>query len=201
MFNSISAENYRKPEITGTKLNNKHKQEKSEERFMIISISGIEYGLSITNVYGIFKEKVITPLPEYIDFIPGFISSGNKNILVIDLACKLGASLPMKIAIIKQACIIVLKIKGLYTGIIIDKLPVARYICAEEQYKTINRNLIFKSGGKDTSSPDGNGDCLIVDVGSIISSEEKKKNQSLIDSFQFLNGQDKIQMKKQNNVS
>lgn len=91
--------------------------EDKEEKFLTFVLGHEEYGLEILKVREIISVMEITEVPQVPDFIKGVINLRGKVIPVIDLRLKFGMP---PIEYNRETCIIVVNVKDLLLGIVVD---------------------------------------------------------------------------------
>jgi len=91
--------------------------ENKEEKFLTFVLGQEEYGLEILKVREIISVMEITEVPQVPDFIKGVINLRGKVIPVIDLRLKFGMP---PIEYNRETCIIVVNVKDLLLGIVVD---------------------------------------------------------------------------------
>ena len=88
-----------------------------EGKYLTFVLCGEEYGLEILKVREIIGIMGITPVPQTPNFIKGVINLRGKVIPVVDLRLKFGFQ---EAEYTKETCIIVVEVKDVLTGIIVD---------------------------------------------------------------------------------
>lgn len=88
-----------------------------EGKYLTFVLCGEEYGLEILKVREIIGIMGITPVPQTPTFIKGVINLRGKVIPVVDLRLKFGFQ---EAEYTKETCIIVVEVKDVLTGIIVD---------------------------------------------------------------------------------
>lgn len=88
-----------------------------ENQFLTFGIEKETYAIDLLNVMEIIRLIQITPIPETFNFIKGIINLRGKIIPVMDVRMRF--NLPEK-AYEDRTCIIVVSIKGLEMGLIVD---------------------------------------------------------------------------------
>ncbi len=106
-----------------------------EGKYLTFVLCGEEYGLEILKVREIIGIMGITPVPQTPQFIKGVINLRGKVIPVVDLRLKFGFQ---EVDYTKETCIIVVEVKGLLTGIIVDTVSEVLDITNEELETTPN---------------------------------------------------------------
>ena len=106
-----------------------------EGKYLTFVLCGEEYGLEILKVREIIGIMGITPVPQTPQFIKGVINLPGKVIPVVDLRLKFGFQ---EVDYTKETCIIVVEVKGLLTGIIVDTVSEVLDITNEELETTPN---------------------------------------------------------------
>ncbi len=86
-------------------------------KFLSFQLLGEEYALNAMKVREILGIIGITPVPQTPDFVKGVVNLRGKVIPVIDLRIRLG--LP-EASYTEETCIIVVEVRGVHMGIIID---------------------------------------------------------------------------------
>lgn len=106
-----------------------------EGKYLTFVLCGEEYGLEILKVREIIGIMGITPVPQTPQFIKGVINLRGKVIPVVDLRLKFGFQ---EVDYTKETCIIVVEVKGVLTGIIVDTVSEVLDITNEELETTPN---------------------------------------------------------------
>lgn len=88
-----------------------------EGKYLTFVLCGEEYGIEILKVREIIGIMKITPVPQTLCHIKGVINLRGKVIPVIDLRLKFGLQ---EITYTKETCIIVIEVKNILTGIVVD---------------------------------------------------------------------------------
>ncbi|MEK6621976.1 MAG: chemotaxis protein CheW [Planctomycetota bacterium] len=106
-----------------------------EGKYLTFVLCGEEYGLEILKVREIIGIMGITPVPQTPKFIKGVINLRGKVIPVVDLRLKFGFD---EVDYTKETCIIVVEVKSVLTGIIVDTVSEVLDITNEELETTPN---------------------------------------------------------------
>ncbi|MEK7776980.1 MAG: chemotaxis protein CheW [Planctomycetota bacterium] len=106
-----------------------------EGKYLTFVLCGEEYGLEILKVREIIGIMGITPVPQTPKFIKGVINLRGKVIPVVDLRLKFGFD---EVDYTKETCIIVVEVKDVLTGIIVDTVSEVLDITNEELETTPN---------------------------------------------------------------
>lgn len=106
-----------------------------EGKYLTFVLCGEEYGLEILKVREIIGIMGITPVPQTPKFIKGVINLRGKVIPVVDLRLKFGFD---EMDYTKETCIIVVEVKDVLTGIIVDTVSEVLDITNEELETTPN---------------------------------------------------------------
>ena len=106
-----------------------------EGKYLTFELCGEEYGLEILKVREIIGIMGITPVPQTPKFIKGVINLRGKVIPVVDLRLKFGFD---EVDYTKETCIIVVEVKSVLTGIIVDTVSEVLDITNEELETTPN---------------------------------------------------------------
>ena len=114
-------EQKRKPDITGVSSH--------EGKYLTFVLCGEEYGIEILKVREIIGIMNITPVPQTPGHIKGVINLRGKVIPVIDLRSKFGFE---EISHTKETCIIVVEVRNILTGIIVDTVSEVLDVNGEE---------------------------------------------------------------------
>jgi purine-binding chemotaxis protein CheW len=88
-------------------------------KFLTFFLAGEEYGLEILKVHEIIGMLPITRVPRTPEFIRGVINLRGKVIPIVDLRSKFG--MPYQ-AEAPETCIIVVQVKGVSIGVVVDKV-------------------------------------------------------------------------------
>lgn len=91
--------------------------ESHEGKYLTFVLYGEEYGIEILKVREIIGIMNITPVPQTPDHIKGVINLRGKVIPIIDLRTNFGFQ---EAAHTKETCIIVVEVKNVLTGVIVD---------------------------------------------------------------------------------
>jgi len=87
-------------------------------KYLTFFLAGEEYGLEILKVSEIIGMQPITRVPRMPEFVRGVINLRGKVIPITDLRKKFGMSLDG----VDDSCIIVVQMKGVQTGIVVDRV-------------------------------------------------------------------------------
>jgi purine-binding chemotaxis protein CheW len=87
-------------------------------KYLTFFLAGEEYGLEILKVSEIIGLQPITRVPRMPDFVRGVINLRGKVIPITDLRRKFG----MTTDDASDSCIIVVQMKGVQTGIVVDRV-------------------------------------------------------------------------------
>ncbi len=86
-------------------------------KYLIFFLCGEEYGIEVLKVKEIVGIMNITPVPRMPEYVRGIINLRGKVIPVIDLRLKFGFP---KAEYTKETCIIVIEVRNVLTGIVVD---------------------------------------------------------------------------------
>ena len=98
-------------------------------KYLTFVLNEEEYGLEILKVREIIGIMGITPVPQTPNFIKGVINLRGKVIPVVDLRLKFGFQ---ESEHTKETCVIVVEVKGVLTGIIVDTVSEVLDVSDEE---------------------------------------------------------------------
>jgi purine-binding chemotaxis protein CheW len=87
-------------------------------KYLTFFLAGEEYGLEILKVSEIIGMQPVTRVPRMPEFVRGVINLRGKVIPITDLRRKFG----MEVAGQDDSCIIVVQMKGVQTGIVVDSV-------------------------------------------------------------------------------
>jgi purine-binding chemotaxis protein CheW len=87
-------------------------------KYLTFFLAGEEYGLEILKVSEIIGMQPITRVPRMPEFVRGVINLRGKVIPITDLRRKFGMELDGQ----EDSCIIVVQMKGVQTGIVVDRV-------------------------------------------------------------------------------
>ncbi|GAA0076500.1 chemotaxis protein CheW [Clostridium sp. CTA-5] len=94
-------------------------EDTQKDKYLIFSIDRQDYGIDIENVIEIICIQPITEVPELPDYIKGVINLRGKIIPVMDIRLKLKKEAKKYD---DRTCIIIVEIKGICIGFIIDRV-------------------------------------------------------------------------------
>ena len=114
---------------TGENITDTAEAKCKEGKYLTFVLSQEEYGLEILKVREIISVMDITEVPQVPDFIKGVINLRGKVIPVIDLRLKFG--LPA-MEYNRETCIIVVNVKDLLVGIVVDTVAEVLDISEDE---------------------------------------------------------------------
>lgn len=100
-----------------------------EGKYLTFVLCGEEYGIEILKVREIIGIMNITPVPQTPDHIKGVINLRGKVIPVIDLRLKFGFQ---QAEYTKETCIIVVEVRNVLTGIIVDTVSEVLDVSSKE---------------------------------------------------------------------
>lgn len=115
------AEQEKKPDIPKTSSH--------EGKYLTFILCNEEYGIEIMKVREIIGIMNITPVPQTPGYIKGVINLRGKVIPVIDLRLKFGFN---EAHYTKETCIIVVEVKNVLTGVIVDTVSEVLDVNGEE---------------------------------------------------------------------
>ena len=98
------------------------------EKFLSFFLGDEEYGVEILKVHEIIGMLPITRVPRTPDFVRGVINLRGKVIPIVDLRRKFG----MPEAGRAENCIIVVQVRGVSIGIVVDRVSEVLSIAAEQ---------------------------------------------------------------------
>jgi purine-binding chemotaxis protein CheW len=98
-------------------------------KFLTFFLAGEEYGLEILKVHEIIGMLPVTRVPRTPDFIRGVINLRGKVIPIMDLR---GKFLMPPAEQVQETCIIVVQVRGVQMGIVVDKVSEVSAIASEE---------------------------------------------------------------------
>jgi len=104
-----------------------------EGKYLTFELGGEEYGLEILKVKEIIGIMNITSVPQTPDYVKGVINLRGKVIPVIDLRLKFGMELA---EYTERTCIIVVDIKDMVMGVVVDSVSEVLNIREEEIEET-----------------------------------------------------------------
>jgi purine-binding chemotaxis protein CheW len=87
-------------------------------KFLSFYLADEEYGVEILKVHEIIKMLPITRVPRTPEFIRGVINLRGKVIPIVDLRAKFGMSREGA----EESCIIVVQIRGVQIGVVVDRV-------------------------------------------------------------------------------
>ncbi len=87
-------------------------------KYLTFFLAGEEYGLEILKVSEIISMQPITRVPRMPEFVRGVINLRGKVIPITDLRKKFN----MDLEGVDDSCIIVVQMKGIQTGIVVDRV-------------------------------------------------------------------------------
>jgi purine-binding chemotaxis protein CheW len=87
-------------------------------KYLTFFLAGEEYGLEILKVSEIIGMQPITRVPRMPEFVRGVINLRGKVIPITDLRRKFGMDIDGQ----EDSCIIVVQMKGVQTGIVVDRV-------------------------------------------------------------------------------
>ncbi len=119
-------------------------------RFLTFALGSEVFGLEIRHVTQIVGVLPITPIPETPEFVKGVINLRGKILPVIDMRLKFKKT---PIAYDDRTCIIIVDIKDVSVGLIVDNVAEVLTIADEDiapppQYSSGSQNRYIKGVGK-----------------------------------------------------
>ncbi len=123
-------------------------------KFLTFFLAGEEYGIEILKVHEIIGMMPITSVPRTPRFIRGVINLRGKVIPIVDLRLKFGMASKEQT---EETCIIVVLVRGIEMGVVVDKVSEVLDIAAKDVENTpsfgadVNTDYILgigKSQGK-----------------------------------------------------
>lgn len=144
-------------------------EDTQKDKFLTFSLETEEYGIEIKYVTEIIGIQDITEVPEQPEYVKGIINLRGKIIPVIDVRLRFKKCIK---EYNDRTCIIVVDIKGLSVGLIVDSVAEVMNIPQEEivEPPQVNKgvhNRYIKGIGKSGSSIK-----LILDCDKLLSDEE-----------------------------
>lgn len=107
-------------------------EEESEDirqgKYMTFQVGTDHFGIELKYVNEIIQMQPVTPIPEVEDFIKGLVNLRGKIIPVIDVADRFGKD---SFEYNDRTCIIVIEVKGVEVGLIIENI--AEVVSIEEE--------------------------------------------------------------------
>jgi len=97
-------------------------------KYLTFFLGNEEYGLKILTVHEIIGMMPVTRVPRTPDFIRGVINLRGKVIAVVDLRIRFG----MEVVETQDVCIIVVQVRGIQMGIVVDRVSEVVNIAPEE---------------------------------------------------------------------
>jgi len=97
-------------------------------KYLTFFLSAEEYGLKILAVHEIIGMMPVTRVPRTPDFILGVINLRGKVIPVVDLRIRFS----MPVVDTQDVCIIVVQVRGIQMGIVVDRVSEVANIAASE---------------------------------------------------------------------
>jgi len=149
--------------------------------YLTFTLADEEYGLEILKVREIISLCEITSVPKTPEFIKGVINLRGKIIPVIDLRMKF--KMP-KVEPTNEACIIVVSMDPLETGILVDRVSEVMEIDSQDIETTpqfgsnVNTNFILGMGKV------GEKVTILLDIAKVLSNEDSSVVQSLTQTEQ-----------------
>jgi purine-binding chemotaxis protein CheW len=97
-------------------------------KYLTFFLGNEEYGLQILTVHEIIGMMPVTRVPRTPDFIKGVLNLRGKVIPVIDLRIRFG----LEVTVAADVCIIVVQVRGIQMGIVVDRVSEVVSIAGEE---------------------------------------------------------------------
>lgn len=97
-------------------------------KFLTFYLGGEEYGVEILKVHEIIGMLAITRIPRAPEYIRGVVNLRGKVIPIMDLRLRFG----MEAASADENCIIVVQVRGVQIGIVVDQVSEVANIGANE---------------------------------------------------------------------
>jgi purine-binding chemotaxis protein CheW len=98
-------------------------------KFLTFCLADEEYGIEILKVHEIIGMMAVTRVPRTPEYIRGVINLRGKVIPIVDLRMKFG--MESKLAD-EETCIIVVRVRGIQMGIVVDKVSEVRDISNDD---------------------------------------------------------------------
>ena len=150
-------------------MNDDEGDEIQENQFLTFGIEKETYAIDLLNVMEIIRLIQITPIPETFNFIKGIINLRGKIIPVMDVRMRFNLS---EKAYEDRTCIIVVSIKGLEMGLIVDhvsevlEIPETQIDSMPSVSKTASQRFVRGIGKTD------GGVKIILDLDKMLFDEE-----------------------------
>ena len=138
-------------------------------KYLTFVLAGEEYGLEILKVREIIGVMDITPVPRTPEFVKGVINLRGKVIPVVDLRLKFDMD---EMERTEETCIIVVDVRGVEMGIIVDKVSEVLDIVGEniEDAPTfgvdVNTDYILGIGKAEDRVT------ILLDIGKVLTDED-----------------------------
>jgi len=145
-------------------------------KFLIFSLGSEDYGIEIRHVTEIVGIQSVTPIPELPEYVRGVINLRGKIIPVIDV--RLRFKKPTR-EYDDRTCIIIVEIKDLFIGIIIDRVSEVVSIPEEEIAAPPDLNNSFHNKYIKGIGKLGNSVKLLLDCEKLLSEDELESLTSI----------------------
>lgn len=145
------------------------KEEIEGDKFLTFQLQEEEYGLEILKVREIIGVMGITAVPQTPNYVKGVINLRGQVIPVVDLRLKFGLS---ECEYGKRTCIIVVDVKGVHMGIVVDCVSEVMDIETEDIESTpsfgtkFNTDFILGMGKVNSEVK------ILLDIDQVLTSEE-----------------------------
>jgi purine-binding chemotaxis protein CheW len=139
-------------------------------KYLTFLLGQEEYGIEVSYVTEIIGIQPITSVPEVLSYVKGIINLRGKIIPVIDVRLKFGK---MEVEYNNRTCIIVVEIRGISTGLIVDNVAEVLDISDENIVPPPNNKTGFTSSFIKGIGKVGNGVKLLLDCNKLISEDER----------------------------
>lgn len=144
-------------------------EDTQKDRYLTFRIANEEYGIEIMHVLEIIGLYKITPIPEAPDFVKGVINLRGKVIPVLDVRLRFGMESKKYD---ERTCTIVVKMKGITVGLIVDTINEVIQIPAKDvdeptTFSQSTKSMFIMGMGKIGESVK-----ILLDVDKLLHAEE-----------------------------
>lgn len=148
-----------------------HAKESKKEKHLIFQLANECYGIPLSSVKEVIGLTEITTIPQVPDFFKGFINLRGQIISVIDLRAKL--RLAKSAFEEKRTCIIIVEIKDLVIGAIVDDVQQVAGFMSDQIVSGLDfESTISRDAITGVAKTDNRKLIVLLDIGKVLNAED-----------------------------
>lgn len=141
-------------------------------KFLTFQLQDEEYGLEILKVWEILGLLEITSVPQTPDYVRGVVNLRGQVIPVVDLRLKFGMD---EVEYSKRTCIIVVDVKGVMMGIVVDTVSEVMEINSDSIEETPSFGTKLSTDYILGMGKVNGGVKILLDIDKVLTTDEMKK--------------------------